>query len=141
MRKLILTLIILILIVGCSNILPKTTENGVPVGEKDRFVKQVPPEFEVYSEVTVHMKDGEFDQPVVRIKKGGSVTWKNDDIRPYLFIIYYNDVDEKGNVKIEKTSTGRIDEGQEFSHTFEKAGDYKLVPIEYGKLRGLVKVE
>lgn len=136
MRKLILTLIILIIIVGCAPLKQKEVNYG---GAEESGAIQGAEE--VPTSVIVKMKDGKFDKPVVKISRGGTVTWKNDDIRPYLFIIYYKDVDEKGNVKIEKTSTGRINDGEEFSHTFEKTGEYKLVPIEYGKLRGLVQVE
>ncbi len=135
MRRLGLMVLILVLIVGCTSFAPvrqKTFENRD--GEEQAMQEEIP------TRVIVSMKDGEFDKPVVKISKGGTVTWKNNDIRPYLFIIYYKNVDEKGNVQIEKVPTGRINDGEEFSYTFENVGEYKLIPIEYGKLRGIVQV-
>lgn len=133
MRKLII-LTILILIVGCAPLEQKTADDR-DISENGEVVQE-----ESVTRVIVSMKDGKFDKPVIKIKKGGSVTWKNDDIRPYLFTIYYKNVDEKGNVQIEKVPTGRINDGEEFSYTFEDVGEYKLIPIEYGNLRGIVQV-
>lgn len=137
MRKLILTLMILILIVGCASLKQKTANysDGSENGEEAAVQEE-----EISTNLVVKMKDGKFDKPVVKISKGGTVTWKNDDIRPYLFTIYYKNVDEKGNVQIEKVPTGRINDGEEFSYTFENVGEYKLIPIEYGNLRGVVQV-
>src|SRR5574341_1572646 len=134
MRVLLLMVLILILIVGCTSLAPmwqKTPENGDE--EKQTMLEEIP------TSIIVKMKDGEFDKPIVKIKRGGTITWKNDDVRPYLFTIYYEDVDEKGNVQIEKVPSGRINDGEEFSFTFEKIGEYKIVPIEYGNLRGVVQ--
>lgn len=131
----ILILVMLILIVGCGKIEPeakKETVSAPEVGVED--------ETEAFSSSeTVTMKDGVFDKSNVIIKKGGSVTWVNEDSKPYYFIIYYREF-SNGDYQIRKVPSGVIEPGKEFRFTFEQTGEHSVIPLWYGKLRGVVLV-
>lgn len=136
MRKSILFLV-LILVVGCAPAKDRIIDyDGTPDYSRESEIQ----EDEVPTRVIVGMIDKQFNQSVVKIRRGGTVTWRNEDIRPYFFIIYYKNVYPNGDVQIDKTATRGINSGEEFSYTFEKTGEYKLLPIEHGRLRGLVQV-
>lgn len=134
MKKACVLLLLLVFLVGCQTI------NGIfsPQKESEPIIT---PEVEdkIPSEVLVSMKDGVFDKPEVTIKKGGTVTWKNDDVKPYAFTIYSTIEDERSKTTT-KTQSGQIGTDQEFKHTFETTGEHKIIPLWYGSLRGMVIV-
>lgn len=135
MRKIVLILVLLMFLVGCS------TLNGIFKSEDpEPVIEEVKEEgFVVPTEVTVSMKDGVFDNSDVMIKKGGTVTWVNDDTEPYFFTIYTTIEDERSK-SIEKTPSEQIGPGEKFEHTFETLGEHKLIPLWHGSLRGRVVV-
>ncbi len=135
MRRLGLMIFVLILLVGCT--IAPVKQGTFESGDEEEQAAQE----EISTNLIVGMKDKQFNQTSIKIKRGGTVTWVNEDTRLYFFTIYYRNVYPNGDVQIEKIPTGGIAEGEEFSYTFEKIGEYKIVPMEHGQMRGIVVVE
>ena len=122
-------------IAGCGNITPKV----VDYAKTDEVAKSKMAEESAANSETIHMNNGFFDKSSVTVKKGGAVVWVNDDTKPYFFIIYHKEFSD-GDYQIKKVPSGPIEPGQKFSFTFEQTGEYKIVPIWRGRLRGVVQV-
>ena len=79
----------------------------------------------------VTMKDIEFNPASVTVKKGGTVTWTNDDSVGH-------DVTADS---FKSGDAGGIQSGQMFKHTFDKAGTFKYVCTVHPGMKGTVTVK
>ena len=76
------------------------------------------------------MKDIKFSPTTVNVKAGQSVTWTNDDSVGH----------DVTSDTFKSGSPGGIEPGQNFSHTFKKAGTFKYVCSVHPGMEGTVKV-
>lgn len=72
------------------------------------------------SEVKVSLKSTQFNPKKIEIKAGQTVTWVNEDVVDHS--IYEGEVDN-ANPAFKSADFGT---GKSFSHTFDKAGEYKI---------------
>jgi plastocyanin len=79
----------------------------------------------------VTMKDIKFNPGSVTVKKGGTVTWTNDDSVGH-------DVTADS---FKSGDAGGIQSGQTFKHTFDKAGTFKYVCTVHPGMEGTVVVK
>ncbi|MDP4012599.1 MAG: hypothetical protein Q8R00_03270 [Candidatus Nanoarchaeia archaeon] len=132
MRKLTVLMVLVVFLVGCQ------TVNNIFAPKKavetTEEVEETIPAYE-----TIIMKGGIFDKNEVTIKKGGTVTWKNEDEDPYFFNIYTT-VENERSKEINKIPSGKILAGQQFTHTFDIVGEHNIIPLWHGRLRGKVIV-
>jgi plastocyanin len=83
---------------------------------------------EANEEVTI--KGRAFHPATLRIKKGESVTWKNND-----------DIDHTVDAEDGSFSSGTIKSGKSFTHTFKKAGKYAYSCHLHPRMKGTIVVE
>jgi plastocyanin len=80
---------------------------------------------------TVTMKDIRFDPGEVTVKPGDSVTWTNDDSVGH-------DVTGDG---FKSGEPGALEQGDTFSHQFDKAGTFDYVCTVHPGMKGAVVVQ
>jgi plastocyanin len=78
----------------------------------------------------VSIKGRAFQPATLRIKKGESVTWKNND-----------DIDHTVDAEDGSFSSGTIKSGKSFTHTFKKAGKYAYSCHLHPRMKGTIVVE
>lgn len=79
---------------------------------------------------TVHIGNFTFNQPVLTIRRGTTVTWINDDDIPHTVVA--KDLMFKSNV---------LDTGEKFSFTFAKAGQFAYFCSIHPRMTGKVIVK
>jgi plastocyanin len=86
--------------------------------------------------VTVSMKGIAFDPPEVTVKKGGTVTWTNDES------VGHDVTKEDGpGPKFSSGQPGAMGEGDTFEQTFDTAGEIAYVCTVHSNMTGTVTVE
>jgi plastocyanin len=78
----------------------------------------------------VSMKDKKYAPATLTIKPGETVVWKNDDEHDHTVI-----ADDKS------FKSGNISPGDDFEHTFKKAGTFKYACKYHPRMKGTVTVE
>jgi len=78
----------------------------------------------------VSIKGRAFHPATLKIKKGESVTWKNND-----------DIDHTVDAEDGSFSSGTIKSGKSYSHTFKKAGKYAYSCHLHPRMKGTIVVE
>jgi len=80
--------------------------------------------------MTVHVKDGEFDQRDIDIEVGGTVMWINDDSASH----------DLHFLAPKKLYSGVIKPGRAWVHTFAAAGTYDYYCDFHNTMKGVVVV-
>ncbi len=80
--------------------------------------------------MTVHVKDGEFDQRDIEIEAGGTVMWINDDVSDHDLQFLAPNKLYSGVIKPEKA----------WVHTFAAAGNYDYYCDFHNTMKGVVVV-
>jgi len=78
----------------------------------------------------VSIKARAYTPDTLRIKKGQSVTWKNND-----------NIDHTVDAEDGSFSSGTIKSGKTFTHTFKKAGKYAYSCHLHPRMKGTIVVE
>lgn len=78
----------------------------------------------------VSIKGRAFHPGTLKIKKGESVTWRNND-----------DIDHTVDADDGSFASGTIKSGKTFSHTFKKAGRYPYSCHLHPRMKGTIVVE
>ena len=78
----------------------------------------------------VSIKGRAFTPATLRVKKGESITWKNND-----------DADHTVDAEDGSFSSGTIKSGKTFTHTFKKAGKYAYSCHLHPRMKGTIVVE
>jgi plastocyanin len=81
--------------------------------------------------VEVMIKDFAYDPDPVTIKVGESVTWTNQDTAPHTAT----------GMDREVLQSGKLDQGQSFTQTFDTAGSYEYFCEYHPNMKGVVNVE
>ena len=82
------------------------------------------------SEQSVTIQDNAFDPAEVSVAAGGSVVWTNNDAVPHT-VTFDDDA---------VTSSDELSEGDDFSATFDQAGEYSYVCAIHPEMKGKVTV-
>lgn len=93
------------------------------------------------SEVTIAIKDFKYTKSNIKIKRGTTVTWTNQDTVKHNVMQDHNDSDaahdapSKGEVKPDIFASQLLDKGESYSFTFNEAGTdpYHCSPHPYMK--------
>lgn len=126
-------MILVIFLVGCKTVNDLFAPKVVDTAMEEEIEDLIP------TNIDIIMKNGVFDKNTVTIKKGGTVTWKNEDEDPYFFNIYTT-IESERSKEVKKIPSGKILAGQQFSYTFDIVGEHNIIPLWHGKLRGKVIV-
>jgi plastocyanin len=78
----------------------------------------------------ISIKDRAYSPTTLRVKKGESVTWKNND-----------NVDHTVNAEDGSFASGTIKSGKTYKHTFKKAGRYPYSCQLHPRMKGTIVVE
>jgi plastocyanin len=78
----------------------------------------------------ISIKNRAYSPANLRVKKGESVTWKNND-----------DIDHTVDAEDGSFSSGTIKSGKTFKHTFKKAGKYSYTCHLHPRMKGTIIVE
>lgn len=105
----------------------------------------------------VGMSPASFNPPEITVSVGEEVVWENTSSRTHTVTAYEGGIPEdaeffaSGGFEDEQTARdawtdgfgGGIEAGEEYTHTFEVAGEYQYfcVPHEQGGMRGTIVVE
>lgn len=87
------------------------------------------------SEVTVNIKNSSFTPPTITIKKGGTVTWVNDDTIRHNVI-----AKEAGNAAGLPTHNELFGKGGTYKFTFNETGTFDYLCEPHPFMTGTVKV-
>lgn len=85
--------------------------------------------------VTVNILNSAFDPASIKIKKGQTVTWTNNDSVEHSIV-----ADDSGNTGGLPTDVQLFGQGETFSVTFNKVGTFKYHCIPHTFMRGQVEV-
>jgi len=105
----------------------------------------------------IGMRPSSFDPVEVTVSVGDKVVWENTSSRAHTVTAYEGGIPEgaelfaSGGYADEETARrasqnslgGGLQTGEQFSHTFEVAGEYQYfcIPHEQGGMRGMIIVE
>ncbi len=143
MKQYAAILLLVILIASCApKEEPKTQPTGetpvenIPAGEPEEIITQEPKEpiieEKVLEENTITIKEDSFYPAEKTIEIDTEIKWTKKDDRVYKIACYLN-----GN---RVTLSPDLKEGDSFTYTFLKEGEYTCITSPYG-LRNIIKVE
>ncbi len=118
MKKIIVMLVLGILLLGCAQQTqapPSATPNAGPLPSGGS------------EEPVVHMKDFAFNPADVTVRRGGIVTWVNDDSVPHI-------------VKFPDFQSAALATGDSFEHKFDAPGEFSYVCGIHPSMQGKVTV-
>ena len=86
---------------------------------------------------SVTIMDFEFDPQIIRVDTGTEVTWTNEGDASHTVVNQETEQYQEGDL----FNSGMIESGQDYSHTFEEAGEYPYYCDLHPQMRGRVIVE
>lgn len=108
----LITVVMMLFFVGCAD---QTQEQSSAVNAPDS--------------ATVTIKDNKFLPDTVTIKRGGTVTWVQEDSEAHSIVIANG------------ISSSRIEGGEKFTNSFEKTGNYNYACGIHPQMKGRVIVK
>ena len=140
----LLIIVLTILIAACSQPQPAAPEATEPVTDNAPVPDEETPEVTVTQGDTkgvsasgeaasVVIKSFKFTPPELKVKKGTTVTWRNDDSAPHTV--------ESTTADNKVLDSDQLDQDDAFIFTFDQAGEFSYKCGLHSSMRGKVIVE